>query len=133
MIWFKKKNQKNTDENRRFERLRPEDVFLVEFQNDSLEKARLGQGKDISCGGVRFATSAFLKKGEQLKMTVYFPKSFPGPRKAETEAMVHRVHSPGPSHRMRVACEFVETSRNLEETLQSYLEWTKTRDLTPAA
>ncbi len=132
MIWFTKDNQDAYAENRRFERVNPEDIFLVEFQTGDPKKSRLGEGKDISLGGVRFATSAMLKKGDRLKMTVYFPKHFPGPRKAEAGAFVHRVHYPGASHRLRVACEFLETSRMMEETLNSYLEWSKSQDLTPA-
>lgn len=132
MIWFKKNNRETMPENRRFERQTPEDVFLVEFQNVSAVKARLGQGKDISLGGIRFATSAPLKKGEQLQMTVYFPKKFPGPRKVKTEALVHRVYNPGASHRLRVACEFMEKTPLAEAALNSYLDWSKTQDLTPA-
>ncbi len=132
MIWFKKNSQKSQGENRRFERLRPEDPFLVEFKRKPVEKMRIGQGKDISRSGVRFATSASVKKGERLNMTLYFPKNYPGPRKVLAGALVHRIHDPGASHRLRVACEFLTASPGLEEALASYTAWAKTQDLTPA-
>jgi c-di-GMP-binding flagellar brake protein YcgR len=121
--------QKSNAERRQFERLDSEEDFLIEFQKENAEAFRLGQGKDISEGGMRFATSAPVRKGEKIRLVLYLPKSFPGPRRVETEAAVRRVYHPGPMHRFRVACEFLGPQMSFHQAVTSYMGWSKSAGL----
>ena len=125
MFEFLKKNQKSAMERRRFKRLDPEDNFFVEFRKEGSETLRLGEGRDISEGGLRFATSAPVRKGEQLSMILYFPRQFPGRRKIEGQATVRRTYFPGAKHRFRVACEFQPAEPSFHDAVMEYMDWSK--------
>jgi hypothetical protein len=124
-----KKNRKDGEERRRYPRLDPEEEFLVEFRRKEAESLRLGQGKDISEGGLRFATSAQLHKGDELDVILYLPKKFPGLRKIHTRAKVRRVYHPAPTRRYRVACEFEAPQMSFHQTVTSYMDWSKSEHL----
>lgn len=125
MFKFLKKFRKTEADRRRFERLDPEETFLVEFRKQEGQAFRIGEGSDISQGGMRFLTSAPVHKGENLSVILYFPKQFPGPRKIEGEATVRRAYNPGATHRRRVACEFAETQPMLHQAVTNYMTWIK--------
>jgi hypothetical protein len=123
MFDFLRKHSKAEAERRRFERLDPEEKFLVEFRKANSGPMRLGEGRDISEGGLKFATSFPVHKGESLSLIVYFPKHFPGPRKAACDVTVRRTYEPGPTHRSRVACEFAEPQPLFQQAVMDYMRW----------
>lgn len=113
-------------ERRQSKRLEPEERFLIEFRKGNASSFRLGEGKDISRTGVRFATSIPVKKGEPLDITLYFPKQFPNVRNIATTAIVRRVYHPGPTHRYRVACEFQDPQPSVLQAVTNFMEWSLT-------
>jgi PilZ domain len=116
---------RSESDRRRFERLDPEEKFLVEFRKSKDAAFRIGEGRDISQGGLRFATAAPVRKGEDLQVILYFPKQFPGPRSIQGQVRVRRIYVPGALHRSRIACEFKEPQRPLQEVVTEYIHWNK--------
>jgi len=101
------------------------DDFVVEFQNDRFMRPRLGNGRDLSVQGVRFATVVPLKKGERLAMTVYLPKAFEGDRKLCLDAKVVRVYRPKGFVRHRVGCELTHRTATSASTLRHFFSCSK--------
>lgn len=117
-----------TQEDRReVARVRPEDVFLLEFRKAGLRTRRLGEVKDFTSQGIRFATPLSLRKNERLRLWLYFPKTFPGPRKKMLRARVMRVLKPTRAERFRVGCLFEEGNDEAKETLRQFIYWLSTK------
>ncbi len=125
--WPKPPEPENIEERREVSRLKPEDVFLLEYRKAGLRTRRLGEVRDFSAQGVRFATPLSLRKNERLRLWFYFPKTFPGPRKKMFRARVMRVLKPNRAERYRIGCLFEEGNDAAKETLRQFIYWLSTK------
>ena len=117
----KKKKQPEGTERRMEVRYEAEDEFLIEFE----EKGNhyLGNSRDISVHGIRFATTGKLKKGDKVIINFRFPAEFPGEKHFKVQAQVMRVFKPSGTVRFRVACRLQHNSEASKEAIRQFIFW----------
>lgn len=121
---FRPKQRKS--DRRRTPRVEARNLIRIDFQTiDTSRIIATGTVKDISLGGIRFATFAPLKKGIQLDGILHFNNQFPGPKKIPMMMRVVRVYKPMGSRRYRVGVSFSDSLRYAQEKeiVRQVIEW----------
>ena len=126
--FLKKKNaEEQAKEKRAARRISSEEICVVEFETLKSQSKRLGEMKDISLSGIRFATIFQLKKKEALKITLFFPKKFYGTKTLCLDAVVARIYKPARADRYRVGCMFTDISPEDREAIRQFVFWNDTK------
>ena len=141
--FFKKKTKFPTVDRRREARYPAEDEFLVEFSvkgesppatwragaSDGQGRGShyLGNSRDISIHGVRFATTSNLRLREELILNFRLPQAFPGTRHFSVIGKVVRIYKPRGASRHRVGCSLEHEDEGTQEILRQFIYWLEHR------
>ena len=117
----RKKKDPGSDERRMEVRYEAEDEFLIEFQEGGAHY--LGNSRDISVHGIRFATTGKLKTHDKVVLNFRFPSDFPGEKHFTVPAQVMRVFKPAGTARYRVACHLLHDSEKTKEAIRQFIFW----------
>ena len=118
--FFKNKDRK---ERRISQRIDPEDICLVEFSKPGQIQRKLGELKDVSLNGIRFASNVRLDKNQPLQIYLYFPKNFPGTRWLSIKATVIRMSKPSGRERYRIGCHLHHENETTRERIRQFMFW----------
>lgn len=113
-------------EQRRDLRIRASEDFIIEYQAESMRTGSIGEGRDLSVSGVKFAVPRKLKKGEHLAILIVFNSKFKAQRKLALEGEVRNVQRPRGARRYRIHCQFVNQTGESRQVLSRFMEWLKT-------
>lgn len=123
--FLRKKTKFPTVDRRKEVRYLAEDEFLVEYQDRG--SRYLGNSRDISIHGVRFATTGKLHLKDELILNFRLPPEFPGTRHFSVTGQVARIYKPRGASRYRVGCSLTHDDEMTQEILRQFIYWLEHR------
>ena len=121
---LKSRNEK-LKEKRKSTRYRTTETFAMECKRKHSQQIRYGQGRNISLGGARFATTCRLRKGEKIDLALLFSKDYKPGSQIQLKAKVTNFSRPRGASRYRVGCQFLKQSPKDKKDLEQFLAWVK--------
>lgn len=115
-------------ERRKSERVRTLETVYLDFTSEEDAHKGNGEVREISEGGIRFATYSKLSKGGLIHLTLRFTSEYAPNKGLQVDARILRSYRFPGQARYRVACAFQSLDEKARAFFQDFISWLKARN-----
>ena len=112
-------------ERRNEERARIFEALYLDYESDNPPVQGTTEGRDISLGGVRFASDKKIPKGTRVELTLRFAAGSTTTESLNVSAQVVRCERPFGHKHFQVGCRFDVLDENPRTAIVTFVLWLK--------